>query len=202
MKIVNSNILVLSASSGVGKTTVVDRALQQQPSIHRCVTCTTRKPRKQLNEVDGKDYFFLTESHFKKYIKQNQFLEWSEHYGNYYGTLFRELERKLDATCIVLVVDPQGATKLHQILVKATFVCMLAPSFKIIRQRLEARQTDDPAEIAVRLGRYKKEVILMKKTSDIVLINAHLKDTVAEFLKIVEKISTKPGVETWNTDKH
>lgn len=191
MHINNSNIIILSASSGVGKTTVVDAVLRLSPEIQRCVTCTTRKPREKLNEIHGKDYFFLTNTEFTEKIEQQQFLEWSKHYGYCYGTLWKELEKKLNAKCLVLVVDPHGAVALQKKLTHATFVCMLAPSFDVIRQRLESRQTDKPAEINIRLNNYEKEEVLLREHSDAILINHCLTGTVNEFLKIVEQVKNK-----------
>lgn len=154
---VKPRLLVLSGTSGAGKTTVAERLLAD-PRYGRARTATTRAPRD--GEVDGVDYDFLTEEAFRAGLAQGAFVEHADVYGNLYGTPRANLEAILDSgRHCVLVVDVQGVRNLRQQAIEAytTYVFVEAPSPEELKRRLERRGKDDPAAIERRLEAAAKE---------------------------------------------
>jgi len=150
-------LVVLSAPSGAGKTTLCNMLLKKCHGMVRAVTCTTRDPRGA--ERDGIDYHFLTEREFKRRIRSGDFLEHAEVHGNYYGTLKSSVHTALDeGRDIVLVIDVQGArsvriaarrdARMRRALVD---IFIAPPSLKALRARLIGRGEDSPAVIASRI---------------------------------------------------
>lgn len=159
MEFLNSKpiFLVVSAPSGGGKTTVCNRLLTSDLGLQRAITCTTRAPRP--GEVDGKDYYFLTKDQFESRKAANEFLEWANVYGNFYGTLKSEIIRRLEAGQDVIVsVDVQGVASIAKMaksdpVLSASFVSLFIalPSVDALRKRLEGRGSDSPEVIQKRL---------------------------------------------------
>ena len=149
-------VIVLSGPSGCGKTSVVAEILKD-PRFERSISATTRPPRP--GEVDGREYYFLDETEFRRRIAEHRFVEWAEVYGALYGTPREPLERALAAgKGFVLNIDPQGAAKLRAAGWKGLYVFLLPPSLEVLEARLRNRGTDDEAAISRRLARARAEM--------------------------------------------
>jgi guanylate kinase len=143
-------LFIVSSPSGAGKTTLTNRLLQQVGGLTFSVSHTTRKPRQ--NEVDGREYHFVTRDQFVAKIEQGNFLEWAEVHGNLYGTSRSELERAKDNRGIIFDVDHQGARQIKSHLPNSVSVFILPPNMKTLHSRLEGRASEDAATVARRFG--------------------------------------------------
>ncbi|MBN2462449.1 MAG: guanylate kinase [Dehalococcoidia bacterium] len=189
-------LIVISGYSGVGKDATLDRMKKAGFPFHRVLTATTR-PKRQ-GENDGVDYHFLSEGKFRQMIKANQFLEWAEVYGNYYGVPKQEVREALKKGQDTIVkVDVQGAATIKQVLPDAVFIFLMPPSMSELVNRLEQRYGLASAELDLRLSKAQEE---MKSFPlfDYVVIN-HTDDldlTVNQISAIVaaEKCRIKPRV--------
>jgi guanylate kinase len=149
--------IVVSAPSGTGKSSICQRLLQAYPQIHFSVSYTTRPPRP--NEVDGKDYFFISRREFQKRIDQGEFAEWAENYGNYYGTSRKTMEEYLAAGGDVLLdIEPRGAKKIKEEFRRGVFVFVLPPSREELLRRLQGRGNESADVIAARFARAESEL--------------------------------------------
>ncbi len=144
-------IIVISGPSGVGKTSLYKRLLSDLPDkLQFSVSATTRSPRS--NEIDGIDYFFITEEDFQKKIKNNEFVEWAKVYNNYYGTLKSEITRiTRDGKNCLLDVDVQGGMNIKESLPESTLIFIMPPSPEELKNRITGRHTDDIDTIKLRL---------------------------------------------------
>ena len=142
--------LVLSAPSGVGKTTIAKRLLSLRTDVGYSVSCTTRTPR--ANETDGIDYRFLSDDEFVSKQGRGEFAEWALVHGKRYGTLRSEVQRVLDAGRFVLMdIDVQGARQFVQSFPGSVLVFVLPPSVEALVDRLRSRNTESDAQLAERL---------------------------------------------------
>ena len=131
-------LLVLSGSSGVGKSTIIAQVLEQRPELYFSVSCTTRAPRP--GEVDGVNYTFISREEFQARIERGEFLEYAEYVGNYYGTSMTVIREKLEQGVDVLLdIEVQGAAKVRERLPDAASVFIVPPSFEELAQRLRVR---------------------------------------------------------------
>jgi guanylate kinase len=170
-KINTGLVFVVSAPAGTGKTTLVDMLVKEFPSVIRSISSTTRQPRS--NEVNGKDYFFITKEDFDKKTKNNEFLESENVFDNYYGTEKKFVQENIDKNKhVVLVIDTQGAIYLKD-KIKATFIFLLPPDIETLKSRLEKRSTDSEKIIEERLSWAKKEMPLSKEY-DYTIVNDDL----------------------------
>jgi guanylate kinase len=185
----NSLLIVISAPSGGGKTTLCKQLLAANPTMTRAVTCTTRTPRQ--GEQDGVDYYFLDATSFLKRVQAGNFLEHATVFGNSYGILKSEVLSKLrQGKDVLLNVDVQGAATIHaraeedpelkQALVR---VFLTPPSLAILEERLKKRGTDSPAVIQKRLSVARQE-IAQWKNFDYLIIST----TIAEDLRRMQSI--------------
>jgi guanylate kinase len=157
-------LIVLSAPSGGGKTTLTQQLLAARRDITRVVTCTTRQPRP--GEQDGVDYHFYDSARFAQAVQAGLFLEHATVFGNNYGTLKSEVVDKLRANKdVILTIDVQGAESIRDCasrdpeLRRALVTVFLAPtSLAVLEQRLKKRAADDPATIQKRLGMARREI--------------------------------------------
>ncbi len=148
--------LVICAPSGSGKTTLIKR-LQEEFSLPFSVSCTTRPPRQ--GEVDGKDYYFVSQETFEQKIAAGELLEYAKVHNNYYGTLKSTIEQTLrQGQDLIFDIDVQGAAQLSVALAKAKFVFIFPPSHEILKQRLITRGTDTEETIKLRLKNAKLEI--------------------------------------------
>ena len=184
-------LILISAPSGGGKTTLCNQLLAACPDMTRAITCTTRPPRP--GERDGVDYYFLDASLFQKRVQAGDFLEHAIVYGHSYGTLKSEVLGKLRAGRNVLLnVDVQGASSIRRCvaneaeLKRALVTVFLTPaSLATLEQRLSKRGTDAPAVIQKRLS-VAREEIAQWKHFDYLLISTSVEEDLRRMLTIVE----------------
>jgi guanylate kinase len=159
-----SLLIVVSAPSGAGKTTLCNQLLAANPGLVRAITCTTRPPRKE--ERDGIDYYFLDAASFLKRVQAGNFLEHATVYGNSYGTLKSEVLGKLrQGKDVLLNVDVQGAAAIRQhagddpeLREALVTVFLTTPTLAMLEERLRRRGQDSPASIQKRLGVARQEI--------------------------------------------
>ena len=149
-------VFVVSAPAGTGKTTLVNRLLEEFPHILESVSFTTREPRP--GEINGKHYHFVTQQEFDKRISQGDLLEYVTLYGHSYGTSRSQVEalRKAGKHAI-LVIDTQGALKLKET-ISAVYIFVIPPSMSELKQRLETRRTETPEAMQRRLDWAQEEL--------------------------------------------
>ena len=175
-------VFIVSAPSGAGKTTLIRRVMEQLGGLHFSVSYTTRPPRS--NEVEGRDYHFVTADRFAKMVEREEFLEWAEVLGNRYGTRRPDLEGlTLERTDLVLDIDTQGAKKVLDQVGQAVSVFILPPSPEALRERLVRRGLDAPEVIERRLANARKEIEEAHRYRYVIL-NDGIEDAV-EALKVI-----------------
>ncbi len=178
-------VLIISAPSGAGKSTLVSHLLEAGLPLMFSVSATSRKPRG--NEVDGREYYFITAAEFRRRVRRGDFVEWQEVYkDHYYGTLHRELERIYGEGKIPLFdVDVMGGINLKKIFGEdALSVFVMPPSVEELRKRLIRRGTDSPEKIEMRVEKAASEILLADRF-DLVIINEDLETTCAQIRGIV-----------------
>jgi len=178
-------VVIITAPSGAGKTTIVRHLLENRLSLSFSVSATTRSLRG--NEVDGEDYFFMTVPEFKRRIENHEFVEWEEVYnGVFYGTLKSELERIWEAGNHVLFdVDVKGGINLKNKFGKNSIsIFVMPPSVEELETRLIKRKTDAPEKIRMRIAKAKDELRFANQF-DNVIVNHQLDKAKEEALKIV-----------------
>ena len=178
-----TTVFIISAPSGSGKSTLVSRLLAKDSGLKFSISYTTRKPRGQ--EVDGQSYRFVSREEFEAMIENDEFLEWAQVFGNYYGTHRGVLEEaRQEGRDLVLDIDVQGARQLKSKIPQAVTVFILAPSRQILEQRLRARGEDREDVIERRLRDAAAE-ICRYQDYDYVLINRDLERSDAVMSAIV-----------------
>lgn len=183
---------IFSAPSGSGKTTIVKHLLETNPNLGFSISACTRDKRGR-NEVNGKDYYFLTPDEFKKKIDQGEFIEWEEVYeGNFYGTLKSEVEKIWNqGKHVIFDVDVKGGINLKNYFKeKALAVFVKVPSLEILESRLYDRNTDSATSISRRLFKAKFEMSF-EEEFDAVLINENLEDSLKNAQKLVDDFIRK-----------
>ncbi len=144
-------VLVVCAPSGAGKTTLIKRLRKEFPNFGYSISYTTRAPRE--GEEHGRDYNFVSIKEFKEKRDAHYFAEWAQVHGNYYGSPLQATLDKLEqGQDLIFDVDVQGASQLRLTLPAAVYVFIMPPSIDILRQRLEGRATDSPAQIEQRIS--------------------------------------------------
>jgi guanylate kinase len=145
-------MVLVTGPSGAGKSTLLKWLMDQDPRLGFSVSCTTRTPRE--GEVDGRDYFFVSHEEFERRRDVDEFVEWAEVHGHYYGTLASELIRsESEGRIPVLEVDVQGGVNvIKRFGDRVLSVFVFAPSMEVLEERLRGRGTDDEASIARRLA--------------------------------------------------
>ena len=182
----NGKIIIFSAPSGSGKSTLIGHLLKRFPQLEFSISATSRAPRG--SEVNGKEYYFLSNEEFKNKVAAGEFLEWEEVYaGTCYGTLRSELKRIWDkGHVIVFDVDVKGGVNLKKIFGDdALSIFIMPPSVEELRRRLEKRGTDTPETIAKRVAKAEEE-ITYAPLFDKIVINDSLETAIADAIRITE----------------
>ncbi|MEY3052087.1 MAG: hypothetical protein RLY31_1872 [Bacteroidota bacterium] len=180
-------LVVLTAPSGAGKTTIVHALLQARRDLSFSVSATTRSRRP--TESDGVDYHFLSKEEFRSLIDQDAFLEWEEVYQDqFYGTLHREVQACWNAgRHVIFDIDVKGAQRIKQAYPDKTLtVFVKPPSLEVLRERLQKRESETPESIRKRLEKASFE-LSFENFFDIVLVNDNLEATLREATDIVNR---------------
>ncbi len=187
----NTKLIIFSAPSGAGKTTIVRHLLETNPDLTFSVSATTR-PRRDY-EVEGKDYYFLTKEDFEQKIENKEFAEYEQVYqGTYYGTLKSEIERvRAEGKNLIFDVDVEGGLRLKKRYKEDSLAIFVkVSSVEVLKERLEKRNTESEAKRAERIAKAVKE-LLYEKLFDVVVENDKLEDALAKAQKLYDEFTGK-----------
>ena len=163
------NLLVVSAPSGAGKSSLVKALMELDAGVRASISHTTRAPRGQ--ELDGREYHFVDAQRFNDMVARNEFIEWAHVHGNQYGTSRQAVQDLLQAgQDVMLEIDYQGALQVKEIFPQAILIFILPPSWEELRARLQRRGEDSSETIEQRLHNAQTEMLHAKKF-DFVIIN-------------------------------
>ncbi|OGK95106.1 MAG: guanylate kinase [Candidatus Rokubacteria bacterium RIFCSPHIGHO2_02_FULL_73_26] len=184
-------LVVVSAPSGAGKTTLCREVRLLLPDLAYSVSVTTRPPR--AGELHGADFVFVSEAAFRDMLVRGEFAEWATVHGNLYGTRARVLDEALAAGRDVLLdIDTQGAEQLRGRYPEAVLVFIVAPSMYDLEQRLRERKSDAEAEIARRLARAREEIALWRRY-DYLIVNRDVKEAMEQLASIIQAERCRTG---------
>jgi len=185
-------LVVVSAPSGAGKTTLCHEVRSLVPDLFYSVSYTTRAPRP--GEVNGTDFHFVSEAEFAAMRERDEFAEWAEVHGQLYGTPAKSLESALARGLDVLLdIDTHGGRQLRQRYPEAVSVFIMAPSMAELEGRLRERKSDAAGEIARRLARARDEIAAWRQY-DYLIINRDVKEAVDQLATIIQ-------AERWRTSR-
>ena len=177
-------ILVISAPSGAGKTTLCKRLLQASSSFISSVSFTTRRPRK--NEMEGVDYYFVSQKEFQKMIEKRRFIEWTEVHGCLYGTSVKLLDQAIkEEKDVLLEVDVTGGAEIKKNYPQAVLIFLLPPSWQELEKRLANRRTEDEEKLARRIKQAKRE-IKYAPHYDYFIVNDDINRALEDLLAIIQ----------------
>ena len=177
------SLVVVSGPSGVGKGTIVKTLVKRREDVVESVSCTTRAPRE--GERHGREYFFLTKEEFLRRVQENDFLEYDEHFGNYYGTPKSFVAEMLESKSVILEIDVVGALNAKKAFPQSVLVMIAPPSVDELERRLKGRSTETDEEIEKRLSRLEYE-LSQKDKYDFVVINDNLEKAIADVENILD----------------
>ncbi len=177
-------LVVLSGPSGVGKGTIAKMLVEKDLNLSLSISCTTRAPRN--GEENGKDYFFISKDEFLSKIEQAGFLEYSEHFENFYGTPKKFVEEKLKIGDVLLEIDVNGGLEVKKNFNDAVLIMLTPPSKEEIKNRLIKRSTESEEKINLRMQRIDYE---LEKVSlyDYAVVNDNLEQALLEVQEIIKK---------------
>jgi len=177
-------LFVFSAPSGAGKTTIIKNVLKKFPELIFSVSATTRKQR--YYEIEGRDYFFLTEDEFKRKIGNNEFIEWEKTYDYFYGTLRSFVSENVEkGKSVVLEVDVKGALKIKESYPDSVLIFITPPSIEELKKRLANRKTETDMDFRKRIERAKMELSFNDKF-DYNVVNENLKEAENQVFEIIK----------------
>lgn len=184
---VSGRVYIISAPSGTGKSTVIQRLMKTRKDLYFSVSATTRTPRPE--EIDGSSYMFLSHEQFSELLRQDEFLEYAEYVGNYYGTpkkpVFDHIKRGND---IILDIDVVGCRQVKKVMPEAITIFLIPPSLEELELRLRTRATDPEERIRKRMERAKTE-LSEKGTYDYVIVNDSVDEAAQEIVTIMNRES-------------
>jgi len=176
-------LFVISGPSGVGKTSIIRSVLERVKNVVFSVSCTTRKQRP--GEINGVDYFFISQEEFDEMIRGNKFLEWAKVHDNYYGTplnfVFKHMD---DGNDVILDIDVQGALNVKRNFAKAKFIFIAPPSYQTLGERLKRRGTETEEKIQRRLETARKEIKYIPEF-EYLIINEDLESSITNLVSII-----------------
>lgn len=177
------NLVVVSGPSGVGKGTIVKTLVKRREDVVESVSCTTRAPRE--GERHGREYFFLSKEEFLKRVDEGDFLEYDEHFGNYYGTPKSFVKEMLESKSVILEIDVVGALNAKKAFPDCKLVMIVPPSLEELKRRLIGRNSETDEEIEKRLSRLEYE-LSKKDEYDFVIVNDDLEEAIKALSDIVD----------------
>jgi guanylate kinase len=179
----DGQLVIISGPSGVGKSTICQRLVQQYDNVCLSVSATTRP--KADNEVEGRDYYFISSDEFQKRIEQGRFLEHAEVFGNMYGTLKENIDKALaEGKTIILEIDVQGALQIKEKYPDAKMIFILPPTQKDLVERMNGRGRDDEETARIRLQGADDEIAAAWQYYNNMVINDDLAAAVSEVAQI------------------
>ena len=179
-------LFAVSGPSGVGKGTLVKLLVEEDPALALSISCTTRAPR--AGEVDGREYFFLSKEEFFARKERGEFLEYDEHFGNFYGTPKPFVLKQLQEKSVILEIDVMGAQNARETMkndVPVVLIMVVPPDLKTLQKRLAGRKSESGSEQENRLERVKFELEQQSKY-DYVVINDDLNEAKKALQKIID----------------
>lgn len=195
----NGNLIVISGPSGVGKSTLVKRAMAELPDLKFSVSCTTRAPRD--GEADGVAYHFLSESEFNTRLENNEFLEHATVFKNHYGTLKSEVTDRIAAgEEVILDIDVQGAKQIRQaaandpeIARAAQFIMIVPPDMATLASRLAGRNSETPESLKLRLSGAQSELSNFR-VYDYLVVNDDLTTAGNELIMLLKTMKMRTNI--------
>jgi guanylate kinase len=176
------NLYIIAGCSGVGKGTLIKLFLEKNPDIKLSISATTRSPRD--GEKDGVNYFFVSKEEFKSEVENNEFLEWAEFSGNFYGTKKSFVEKTLaKGIDLILEIEVQGAKQVKEKMPEAISIFIMPPSLEELEARLRGRHTETEEAIQKRLEQVSRE-IEAGKNFDYKIVNDKLETALENMQKI------------------
>ena len=176
-------LVVVSGPSGVGKGTLVKTLVKRRADVVESVSCTTRAPRD--GEVHGREYYFLSKEDFLRRVEENDFLEYDEHFGNFYGTPKSFVKEMLKEKSVILEIDVVGGLNAKKAFPDCVLVMIAPPSVEELKRRLIGRGSETAEEIAGRLSRLEYEMSMQDKY-DYVIVNDDLEQAIQDLSQIVD----------------
>ncbi len=178
-------LIIVSAPSGAGKTTLVHYALEKIPNLSFSVSCTTRAQR--ANELEGEDYYFVTVDEFQQKIEEGLFVEYEQVYeGLYYGTLKSEIDRLTSkGNHVIFDIDVQGGINLKKHYPDALSIFIAPPSVDELSHRLRSRNTEDESSLTMRIAKAEEEISYQDEF-DVVIVNDDLEEAKSVIKEVVE----------------
>jgi len=182
----NGKVVVVSGPSGVGKSTICKEAVKRLNNAHLSVSVTTRP--KGENEVDGRDYWFISEQQFQRRVNKGLLLEYAEVFGHLYGTPKDKVEEALQAgETIILEIDVQGANQVKVIYPAAVMIFILPPTRKELAERMNLRDREDAEAAEERLNGAGTEIAAAWQYYEHMVINDNLEQAVKEVVQIIKQ---------------
>ncbi len=175
-------LLAISGPSGVGKGTLVKLLLERDENLTLSISCTTRQPR--TGETHGKEYFFLSKEEFAKKIAEQGFLEYDEHFNNFYGTPKSFVEEQLKTQSVVLEIDVRGVMQVKERMPDAVSIFIAPPSSEALMERLKGRGTESDEEVSRRIERAEFE-LSYAKDYDYTVVNDDLERAYQEIQAVI-----------------
>jgi guanylate kinase len=182
-------VIVFTAPSGAGKTTIKKRILEDYPDFIFSISATTRSKRE--TETEAVDYFFISEKEFKQKIENDEFVEWEKFYDYYYGTLKSFISDKIEkGQTLVLDVDVKGALSIKRIFPGSLIIFIEPPSLGVLKTRLLKRKTESDNDLRKRIERVELE-LSYKDKFDCRVINDNIEETIKNVKEIINKFLLK-----------